>query len=219
MGLNHTLRETAPPASPGMPGKSEVSRGGERAKSDEESRQVIGKFFFGRWQGMLTLRPRQSCASFGADLGGDRGISPVLPGAIGEGTGTAGGGAAGDRAPAHPQPADRGGGEDQALCPQWKREGEKPAALQRGASAAYTGSTRQPMGTTVDTFWEHHFPGDAAHRDRNHRVAEAVALCMSAGVEVLPYDLPRLQRGGDPQSHTGCSQSVPGPGHQEGFPW
>lgn len=46
----------------------------------------------------------------------------------------------------------------------------------------------------MDSFWNHHFPGDAAHRDRNHRVAEAVALCANAGVEVLPYDLPRLQQ-------------------------
>ena len=27
----------------------------------------------------------------------------------------------------------------------------------------------------MENFWNHHFPGDAAHRDRNHRVAEAVA--------------------------------------------
>ncbi len=46
----------------------------------------------------------------------------------------------------------------------------------------------------MESFWNHHFPGDAAHRDRNHRVAEAVALCANAGVEVLPYDLPRLQQ-------------------------
>ena len=46
----------------------------------------------------------------------------------------------------------------------------------------------------MENFWNHHFPGDAAHRDRNHRVAEAVALCATAGVEVLPYDLPRLQQ-------------------------
>ena len=46
----------------------------------------------------------------------------------------------------------------------------------------------------MESFWNHHFPGDAAHRDRNHRVAEAVALCATAGVEVLPYDLPRLQQ-------------------------
>ena len=46
----------------------------------------------------------------------------------------------------------------------------------------------------MESFWNHHFPGDAAHRDRNHRVAEAVALCATAGVEVLPYDLPQLQQ-------------------------
>ena len=46
----------------------------------------------------------------------------------------------------------------------------------------------------MENFWNHHVPGDAAHRDRNHRVAEAVALCANAGVEVLPYDLPRLQQ-------------------------
>ena len=46
----------------------------------------------------------------------------------------------------------------------------------------------------MESFWNHHFPGDAAHRDRNHRVAEAVALCATAGVEVLPYDLPKLQQ-------------------------
>lgn len=42
-------------------------------------------------------------------------------------------------------------------------------------------------------FWNHHFPGDAAHRDRNLRVAEAVAICMAAGIEVWPYMLPQLQ--------------------------
>ena len=26
----------------------------------------------------------------------------------------------------------------------------------------------------MDAFWKHKFPGNAAHRDRNHRVAEAV---------------------------------------------
>lgn len=46
----------------------------------------------------------------------------------------------------------------------------------------------------MDSFWNHHFPGDAAHRDRNHRVAEAVALCANAGVRILPYDLPQLQQ-------------------------
>ena len=35
----------------------------------------------------------------------------------------------------------------------------------------------------MDAFWKHKFPGNAAHRDRNHRVAEAVAMCMRSGIE------------------------------------
>lgn len=45
----------------------------------------------------------------------------------------------------------------------------------------------------MEAFWGHRFPGDAAHRERNFRVAEAVALCMNAGVETRPYRLPKLQ--------------------------
>ncbi len=46
----------------------------------------------------------------------------------------------------------------------------------------------------MDSFWEHHFPGDSAHLDRHHRVAEAAALCMRAGLEARPYLLPKLQK-------------------------
>lgn len=45
----------------------------------------------------------------------------------------------------------------------------------------------------MDTFWNHRFPGDAAHRERNHRVAETAALCMRAGIEGRPFLLPKLQ--------------------------
>lgn len=45
----------------------------------------------------------------------------------------------------------------------------------------------------MDSFWEHHFPGDSQHLDRNHRVAEASAVCMQAGIELRPYLLPKLQ--------------------------
>lgn len=46
----------------------------------------------------------------------------------------------------------------------------------------------------MDAFWNHRFPGDAAHRDRNHRVAEAAAFIGNAGTEFLPYRLPKLQQ-------------------------
>lgn len=45
----------------------------------------------------------------------------------------------------------------------------------------------------MEAFWDHRFPGDAAHRERNHRVAETAAMCMRAELEFRPYLLPSLQ--------------------------
>ena len=45
----------------------------------------------------------------------------------------------------------------------------------------------------MDSFYGHRFPGDSAHRERNHRVAEAAAMLMRSGVETRPYLLPTLQ--------------------------
>lgn len=45
----------------------------------------------------------------------------------------------------------------------------------------------------LNAFWDHRFPGDSAHRERNHRVAEAASICMRAGMEARPYLLPTLQ--------------------------
>lgn len=45
----------------------------------------------------------------------------------------------------------------------------------------------------MDAFWNHRFPGDAAHKERNHRVAEMAAMCMNAELEFRPYMLPNLQ--------------------------
>lgn len=39
----------------------------------------------------------------------------------------------------------------------------------------------------------HKFSGDEGHIRRNHRVAESVCLCMTAGVNVMPYNLYKLQ--------------------------
>jgi hypothetical protein len=38
------------------------------------------------------------------------------------------------------------------------------------------------------------FSGNLHHIGRNHRVAEAIAICMSAGIETRPYVLSKLQR-------------------------
>ena len=45
----------------------------------------------------------------------------------------------------------------------------------------------------METFYHHQLPGDASHIERNHRVAEAVLMCMKAGVESRPLVLPKLQ--------------------------
>ena len=45
----------------------------------------------------------------------------------------------------------------------------------------------------MNAFWGHRFPGDDAHRERNFRIAEAVAMCMAAQIEARPYCLPALQ--------------------------
>ena len=40
----------------------------------------------------------------------------------------------------------------------------------------------------------HQLSGGHYHVGRNHRVAEAIAMAMMAGLEFLPYELPRLQK-------------------------
>lgn len=45
----------------------------------------------------------------------------------------------------------------------------------------------------LQAFWNHKFPGDSAHRERNHRVAESFAMFMGAGFEFRPYRLPIMQ--------------------------
>lgn len=45
----------------------------------------------------------------------------------------------------------------------------------------------------MDSFYNHLFPGDASHRDRNHRVAEAAGMCMRAGADARAYLLPQFQ--------------------------
>jgi len=46
----------------------------------------------------------------------------------------------------------------------------------------------------LETFKGHSFSGDRFHIRRNHRVAEALAACMLARIEIRPYILPPLQK-------------------------
>lgn len=45
----------------------------------------------------------------------------------------------------------------------------------------------------LGSFWNHRFPGDSAHRERNHRVAEAAAMFYAAEIPDQAYALPTLQ--------------------------
>lgn len=57
----------------------------------------------------------------------------------------------------------------------------------------------------MESSYGHRFPGDSAHRERNHRVAEAAAMLMRSGVEIRPYLLPVLQTESIRRTVTGCN--------------
>lgn len=44
----------------------------------------------------------------------------------------------------------------------------------------------------LDAFNDHSFSGNQRHIERNHLVAESTAMCMMAGIESRPYELPDL---------------------------
>jgi len=54
----------------------------------------------------------------------------------------------------------------------------------------------------MNAFHQHKFSGSFYHIERNHRVGEAIAMAMMAGLEFRPYVLPKLQ-------HTEWLQIVP----------
>ena len=45
----------------------------------------------------------------------------------------------------------------------------------------------------LNSFWGHRFPGNSTHIWRNHRVSEALAMSMMAGIEIRAYAMPKMQ--------------------------
>ena len=45
----------------------------------------------------------------------------------------------------------------------------------------------------LNYFRKHNFSSSVSHRERNHRIGEAVTMCMRAGIEARPFLLPELQ--------------------------
>ena len=58
------------------------------------------------------------------------------------------------------------------------------AALKRIREAAHS--------YYMEHFNQHHFSGAVTHVSRNHRLAETVAMCMAAGIAVLPWEKPEI---------------------------
>ena len=58
------------------------------------------------------------------------------------------------------------------------------AALKRIREAAHS--------YYMEHFNQHHFSGAVTHVTRNHRLAETVAMCMAAGIAVLPWEKPEI---------------------------
>ncbi len=67
--------------------------------------------------------------------------------------------------------------------------------LYRGALPVLNETHPNALEYYLNSFQDHKFTGDAFHIWRNHRVSEALAICLSAGIEMRPFALPELQLG------------------------
>lgn len=71
--------------------------------------------------------------------------------------------------------------------------GGKTIRLHRSALPILNWIHPQALESYLSAFYNHRFPGDTVHKDRNHRTAEVIAMCLGAGVEFRPYMIPELQ--------------------------
>ncbi len=73
------------------------------------------------------------------------------------------------------------------------KRAKRTIRLYRGALPILNAIHPNALEYYLNAFQEHKFTGDAFHIWRNHRVSEALAICLSAGLEMRPYALPELQ--------------------------
>lgn len=76
------------------------------------------------------------------------------------------------------------------------KRGERNIRLYRKGLPVLDGLYPGLLEWYLSAFNGHCFSGNLLNIMRNHRVAEALALCMAAGVESRPYALPELQKDG-----------------------
>ena len=74
------------------------------------------------------------------------------------------------------------------------KRGSRTIRLFRGALPILNELHPNALRYYLDSFREHRFSGDPNHAQRNHRIGEALAMCMMAGIETRPYILPELQK-------------------------
>jgi len=74
------------------------------------------------------------------------------------------------------------------------RKDKRTIRLYRGALPLLQSLHPAALDSYLDISGGHRFSGNDAHVLRNHRVAETLAMCLSAGIEFRPYALPPLQK-------------------------
>jgi len=74
------------------------------------------------------------------------------------------------------------------------KKGSRTIRLYRKGLPVLNGLYPGLLDWYLNEFSDHCFSNSMFHIQRNHRVAESLALCMSADIETRPYTLPALQK-------------------------
>ena len=74
------------------------------------------------------------------------------------------------------------------------KKGERTIRLYRKGLPVLDGLYPGLHERYLTSFKNHNFSSDQFHIERNHRIAEVIAMCMMAGIETRPYSLPVLQK-------------------------
>ncbi len=73
------------------------------------------------------------------------------------------------------------------------KKGSRTIKLYKGALPILNELHPESHALYMEVFSNHQFRGDREHIERNHRISEALAINMMAGIEIRPYVLPQLQ--------------------------
>ena len=84
-------------------------------------------------------------------------------------------------------------GSCKMLCVSGRRE-RRTIRLYKSALPLLNELHRDALGQYLALTGGHRFSSSVGHVERNHRVAETLAMCQGAGIEFCPYMLPALQK-------------------------